>query len=241
MRRLISSIGVALLLAPAAVSAQVAPVSPEACTTSFQADLVQIHDTYRSVLFGSRENRDGAFEVLTGGFTDKARRGIFETQRRLTSELVAPLVESYRVYRCRSLDVCTLLSQSFGTQGGQTDVQPLGCAKQTVTRYPQCFFGPDSPSPALASDTTGLLRQCQTILEQTLRAEQSVLKLAVGYDAGYRSLLQMAGMMDWMLEGFPTAALKAISEMVSMLGKLHQIPCFIGQCDNPHSDYLTAP
>jgi hypothetical protein len=60
----------------------------------------------------------------------------------------------------------------------------------------------------------------------------------VAYDSGYRSLLQLSGMVDWMLEGFPTETVKAVSDMVNMLGKLHQIPCFIGQCDNPDTESL---
>ena len=242
MKRLLALIGIALVILPVTASAQITP-STIACSQRFQDDLLAVHDTYRSYLFGSRkvvdENGDDQFEVLTGGFTDAARRGIFETQRRLSSELVTPIVETYRVYRCRSIDICTLLAQSFTQNGGQVDIQPLGCALETVDRYPECFLSADSSRPGLQSDVTELVRQCRTVMEQTLRAEQSILRLAVGYDAGYRSMLQMAGMMDWMLEGFPTAALKAISEMVNMLGKLHQIPCFIGQCDNPRSEYLT--
>ncbi len=238
MKRILAAVGIALVIFPVAASAQIVR-SPAECSKRFQNELVTVHDTYRSYLFGSREISGGKFEVLTGGFTDAARRGIFETQRRLSSELVPPVVESYRVYRCKSIDVCTLLAQSFTENGGQIDIQPLGCALESMDRYPECYLAADSDSPGLQSDVTDLVRQCRTVMEQTLRAEQSILRLAVGYDAGYRSMLQMAGMMDWMLEGFPTAALKAISEMVNMLGKLHQIPCFIGQCDNPRSEYLT--
>lgn len=232
--RLTAGLLVSALLLPLTASA----ASVVECSDRFRQELMNVHDTYRSYLFGSREVQGGRFEVLTGGFTDAQRKGIFETQRRLTSELVTPIIETYRVYRCRSLDVCTVLTASFGTNGGQIDVQPLGCARETLDRYPECFLGAGGLTQGVQSDTTDLVQQCRSVMEKTLRAEQAILRLAVGYDAGYRSMLQMAGMMDWMLEGFPTAALKAISEMVNMLGKLHQIPCFIGQCDNPRSDYL---
>lgn len=232
--RFVAGLFALTLLMPAAASA----ASVTECSERFRQELVNVHDTYRSHLFGSREVQGGKFEVLTGGFTDAQRKGIFETQRRLTSELVTPIVEAYRVYRCRSLDICTVLTASFATNGGQIDVQPLGCARETLSRYPECFLAADGATPGVQSDTTDLVQQCRSVMEQTLKAEKAILRLAVGYDAGYRSMLQMAGMMDWMLEGFPTAALKAISEMVNMLGKLHQIPCFIGQCDNPRSDYL---
>lgn len=238
MKKLCAIVTAVSLLTPWAASAQLTPPSTQACTDVLRNDLTQVHDTYRSYLFGSREVPGGKFEVLTGGYTDAARTGIFETKRRLTSELVAPLIEAYRVYRCRSLDVCAVVSQSFTQKGGDVDIHLLGCAPVTVPRYLQCYISSDGDSPGIQSALTEVVRECQTSMEQTLNAEESVLKLAVAYDAGYRSLLQMAGMMDWMLEGFPTAALKAVSEMVNMLGKLHQIPCFIGQCDNPRSDYL---
>lgn len=234
-------IGIALLILPLPVAAG----SPLECSKRVQSDLEQIHDIYRSYLFGSRKVTDDdgneKYEVLTGGYTSSARRGIFETQRRLTSELITPAIESYRVYRCESLTVCSLLAASFATDGGTIDVQPLGCARRSLERYSECYLTSDDGSPALQSDATSLVKECQDLLERTFQSEKSVLRLAVAYDAGYRSMLQMAGMMDWLLEAFPTAALKAISEMVNMLGKLHQIPCFIGQCDNPRSDYLTPP
>ena len=63
--------------------------------------------------------------------------------------------------------------------------------------------------------------RCQDLTTQTLAGERAILRLAVAYDSGYRSLLQLAGMVDWMLQGFPTETVKAISDMVNMLGKLY--------------------
>lgn len=239
MKRIFSALTAFFLLFPTVGLSQDPPEpSPEECSNRMQTELTQVHDTFRSVVFGSRQNADGKFEVLTGGFTDQERKGIFETKRRLTSELVSPIIESYRVYRCRSLGVCALVTDSFLQQGGNADIHLLGCNPVTAPRFEQCYFGSDETRAGSPAELTSLVNQCQTILEQTFQAEESVLRLAVAYDAGYRSLLQMAGMMDWMLEGFPTAALKAVSSMVNMLGKLTQIPCYIGQCDNPRSDYL---
>jgi len=112
-----------------------------------------------------------------------------------------------------------------------------------VQRYSQCYFAgdpdTDNGGAGLQSAATNAIRQCHTLVADTLSAERAVLRLAVAYDTGYRSLLQLAGMVDWMLEGFPTQTVKAIATMVNMLGKLHQIPCFIGQCDNPNTADLT--
>lgn len=243
--KILSSLIIGILLFPQQALAQ--SPSPEACYAQVVEDLVRVHDEYRSYVFGSREDDDGDFAVLTGGFASAEREGIFEVKRRLGSELVEPLVEAYRVYRCRSLAVCTLLSDSITKQSTEPiDVKVLGCAAiEGVPRYDMCYFAGGAATPVGQEDSQGqyeplrLVDQCNTLVEQTLAAERSVLRLAVGYDAGYRSLLQLAGMMDWMLDGFPTQAVKAVSDMVNMLGKLHQIPCFIGQCDNPDSDFLT--
>jgi hypothetical protein len=239
MKRILSALTAFLILIPVTgLTEDLPPPSPQECTNRMQSELTAVHDTYRSVLFGSRKTASGLLEVLTGGLTDEERTGIFETKRRLTSELVAPLIESYRVYRCKSLGVCAMVTDSFVQKGGDANIHLLGCSAFSAPRYEQCYLGTDEKSAGSPAELTSLVSQCQVILEQTFRAEESVLRLAVAYDAGYRSLLQMAGMMDWMLEGFPTLALKAISTMVNMLGKLTQIPCYIGQCDNPRSDYL---
>ncbi len=109
-----------------------------------------------------------------------------------------------------------------------------------MKRYNECYFaGTPNENAKLQSEATGVVRNCQQLADETLQAERAVLRLAVAYDSGYRALLQLAGMVDWMLQGFPTEVVKAISVMVNMLGKLHQIPCFIGQCDNPNTDDLT--
>lgn len=236
---------IALLIAPTLAHAQVGP-DESACYTKVINELVAVHDEYRSVVFGSRKDKEGNFVALTGGKVDEARAGIFETKKRLSSELVEPLVEAYRVYRCRSYAVCAVLENSINqkTDDQLIDIKILGCTEQPrMLRYDSCYLAPgttDADAGQGSEPRTALLymSQCRSIVEQTLAAERSTLRLAMGYDAGYRSLLQFSGITDWMLQGFPTQAVKAISDMVNMLGKLYQIPCFIGQCDDPNSASL---
>lgn len=212
------------------------------CFTRITSEMVSVHDEWRSRLFGSRRGTDGKIVALTGGETDEERKGIFETEGRLTSEFIEPIIESYRVYRCRSLAVCQIAAKSTETNGGTFDLKLLGCAERNVERYGECYFadeaGTEEGTAKLQSAATNAMRNCHALVTQTLDAERAVLRLAVAYDSGYRSLLQFAGMVDWMLEGFPTETVKAIASMVNLLGKLHQIPCFIGQCDNPNTDDL---
>ena len=236
---------IALLIAPIAVRAQAGPNESQ-CLSTVVDELVTVHDEYRSVVFGSRKDKEGNFVTLTGGKVQAARAGIFETKKRLSSELVAPLVEAYRVYRCRSYAVCSVLENSINqkTDDQLIDIKILGCAEQPrLRRYDSCYLaatttGADAGQGSDPRTALLFLSQCRSIVEQTLAAERSTLRLAMGYDAGYRSLLQFSGITDWMLQGFPTQAVKAISDMVNMLGKLYQIPCFIGQCDDPNSASL---
>lgn len=236
------------LLLPSVAMAQIVG-SSGGCYERMAGELVTIHDDYRARVFGSRKDSAGDFIVLAGGKTDEAWKGIFETKRRLTSELVEPLVESYRVYRCRSLAVCGVLEESFAVKAQPSDtleIDLLGCAPETLSRYSECYFGGTpsgigSDDASLQGDAVRLTEQCGEMVDKTLAAERAALRLAASYDSGYRSLLQIAGMMEWMLKSFPTQAVKAVSDMVNMLGKLHQIPCFLGQCDNPEKSAALTP
>lgn len=213
--------------------------SPEGCRKFIIDQMSVIHDEFRAHIFGARENNNGDIEGLTGGFASKSRTGILETKQRLTSELVAPAVESYRVLRCRTNAVCLAMKQSFDVDGG-TDitVKQLGCADEPLVSAPVCSF---TTTVMLPTDRLNLESECAGMTETSLSAERAVLKLAFSYDSGYRSMVQMAGMIDWFQGDFPDLVLGPIRDMVGMLGKLHQIPCFIGQCDRPDTSTLVRP
>lgn len=230
---------IALLVFPSIVSADV----PEACYNRVVGEMVEVHDEYRARLFGSRRDSEGNFSVLTGGTTSEEHVGVFETKGRQTSELVEPALESYRVYRCRTMAVCDVLRQSLGRPEeavSELNVHLLGCTEQTLESYDECSLAvaDDAKNDNTQSDAVRITQECDALADATLRVERSVLRLAVAYDAGYRSLLQLAGIMDWMLEAFPSQTIRAVADMVNILGKLHQIPCFIAQCDRPPTDGL---
>lgn len=229
-----------LMLTPLVTQANT-PTTADLCLRQMTDRLLRVRNEYRSHLFGARANDRGGVSVLTAGRMSAGTPkmvGIFETRGRLTSELVDPLVESYRVFRCRSMEVCKLVQQSTQFTGSNATIHILGCAPHTYKQIDECYL-PELPGNAsdknfsTTADMIALAEKCGEIVEKTLVEERAALQLAVGYDSGYRSLLQISGMMDWMLEGFSTEATRAIRDMVSMLGKLHQIPCFIGQCDSP--------
>ncbi len=244
MRRFVISALALILLVPPTYAADKKP-DQGTCFERVTGDFKAVNAEYRSVLLGSRADKDGKFVVLTGGFTDKVRTGIFETKGRETSELIAPALESFRVYRCKMTSVCEAMSRSFGSDDvAPFPVQPLGCELTEMKRYPECYFGGTDPNTGTVADPSPqlsaveMVSACTQFVDDSIQSEAAVLRLIVGYDAGYRSLLQFAGMMDWMMEGFPEQTIRAIADMVNLLGKLHQIPCYIGQCDLPDTDAL---
>src|SRR3989338_5500277 len=228
-----------LFLIPVAVHAQ--QTTSQTCRNRIVNELSQTHDEFRSHIFGSRKDRDGKFKVLTGGEVSEERLGILETKGRLTSELVAPIVESYRVLRCQDVAICETMAQSIGMKGGLLDVRPLGCAQVTVSRYDECYLAGDDTSDAgMNDDAVTLAGYCNQMIEDSLRLERRVLQLAVAYDSGYRATMQFAGMIDCLTRELPRYVMEPVRDMINLLGRLHQIPCFIGQCDFPDNSGLSS-
>ncbi len=215
-----------------------AQVSESACRARVTAALTQVSDDYRSHLFGSILDNDNLKTVKTGGITDEVRTGIFEHRERLTSEFINPLVESYRAYRCNSLLICqNLLLSMDARSSAQQAVRIPGCVERQMEPYPQC----NAENNAI-KDKRVLLSFCSTTVNSSLLFERNILKMAVAYDAGYRAdVLQLPGMVEWMVKDMSTRNFLPLRGMVNLLGKLHQIPCFIGQCDMPNNDDLTLP
>ncbi len=237
----IAGLLICLALCPWATPAAAQQTEPvEVCRVRVLSELSSVHDEYRAVLFGSREDDDGKWISNTGGEVSEEITGIFETRYHDTHELIWPLVESYRVMRCRSLYVCETMQGSFLREEGNTDdvnLDLLGCEARTSAPYQQCEFANKEGTSGAATLTT----DCKQLVEDMLAMEQAVLRLAVAYDSGYRSALQFVGMTDWMMKDFPDRAFIPLRGMVNMLGRLYQIPCFMGQCDMPDNSDVQLP
>jgi hypothetical protein len=222
-----------ILSSPAAESQ--GGVSEVACRGRVVKELEIVHDEFRAHIFGARRDRAGGVTVITGGSAIAPITGILETRGRLSSELIEPILDSYRVLRCRSTAVCQTMQQSF-VRAGPVKLEPLGCAAATVPRFGECrLAGSDS---SLQQTQQTLTDACATLVERSLNAERAVLIAAMSYDSGYRAALQIGGMMDWMRQNLSSAVLQPIRDMLSLLGKLHEIPCFIGQCDTPDTSRI---
>lgn len=230
-------------LSPDARAQNIATSEPtEVCRNQMIEALGQVHDEFHARVFGAAEDTAGTATVKTGGRVTTPVKGILETKGRLSSELVGPLVEAYRAYRCRSLAVCKVIEASVE----QSPVGPpapltiriLGCDLSTAGQYSvslACAFGDaiNDPTNNVLNQVQRVIGDCDQLVQSSLALERSTLKLAVAYDSGYRSMLQMIGMFDTMLTNLPKRTFEPIRTMVGLLGRLHQIPCFLAQCDYP--------
>lgn len=250
MKRLFSTIVLCLILTAIVTPARAQ--STETCSQQVAQRMQLLHDQYRRVIFGSTghnlfpdkpsDPNDGVTILKTGGVLSgsiagdkRDLAGIFETKGRMTSELIDPLVESYRVFRCKGLNLCDMLAANAYGNASST-VQHLGCPVETLPALDKCSSAQTSQVDAQAT-----IEFCQTLLQSTLDAERSALKLAVAYDSGYRSLVQVSGMFDAFLQDFSRTAFFPIRQMIALLGKLHRIPCFLPQCDLPPEDIIYQP
>ena len=234
--------------------------SPDACVAEVDRELAQEQRIYRGVLFGhtkAEKARPGDTRYDTKGNAwiklrddgrmvwrspapnfknmiwedgrmndwDEAepRTGIFETKKALTSELIPPLTQSMRALRCRLAAVC----EASVSKEETIMVQTPGCMELPVDPMPSCQFGDTAKAGQV-----GIMRgYCRQVADRLLDQESELLKLAVTYDASYRSTVQFAGNFDLFLKEFRVSLLTPIRQAVSLLGQLNRIPCFTSQCD----------
>ncbi|MBI3332046.1 hypothetical protein HYZ99_03750 [Candidatus Peregrinibacteria bacterium] len=255
--RLLASVLCALLLGVPTGHAQVKP-SADACVVSVNRELAQEQRIYRTILFGHTkakeaplgetrydtsgnawikldvngtvewrspvDTKDGRKDATMDQIDEAApRRGIFATKQVLTSELVPPLTQSFRALRCRVAAVC----EAAASRAGVTRVRTPGCNELPVDPMPACQF-----NETVDRGQEALMRgYCRQVASRLLDQESELLKLAVSYDAAYRSLLHFARNFDLFLTEFRVSLLTPIRQAVGLLGQLHRIPCFSAQCD----------
>lgn len=165
-------------------------------------------------------------------------RGILETRRVLTSDLIPYLVSNMRAFQCNTKNICELVQQSLGQQQSEpvsVNIQAPGCIEiQETNTIPEChLLSVDTDQQLTHSTLADLQQYCENTRIELLQREADLLKMIVEYDAAYRSLLQFAGSFDIFLEELRwtfTGTLKAGAKIIGSLGR---IPCFIAACDEP--------
>ena len=88
----------------------------------------------------------------------------------------------------------------------------------------------------LANDSASLVRTALLLaliafLPTIVVCMTSFLRIAVSYDAGERSLEQLAGNVDFFLRGLRGEFLAPLEQTLPLLSALSRLPCFPGQCN----------
>ena len=159
------------------------------------------------------------------------RKGIFETERMLSSELIPYLTQSIRAFRCRSEAMCKIAQLSV-TQSEddpqERTVQPSGCIELKMQTLPACHFARKDGTYPDAADT---FKDCDNVVKEMVQRELDLLKLAMEYDAAYRSMLQFAGNFDLFVKELRWPLTFTIRQVAGIVGQFNRIPCFLSSCD----------
>ena len=165
------------------------------------------------------------------------RRGILDTKRTLTHELVPYLMQSVRALQCRAQAICDIALQSMiaSPEGGEAaveivTVEPLGCLPMFRSPIAACRF-PADEAGVMLSEQTGMLNYCPGVRDEMLEREAALLKFVVEYDAAYRTMLQLAGNLDLTIQELRWPFIHTIRNAASLLGTMSRIPCFLSTCD----------
>lgn len=152
------------------------------------------------------------------------RRGILETKKVTTSELIPAITQAFRAYQCRLRSVC----------GAARDSQSAGTGTTTLTvRNDGCIDIEQPILPACKNNIflTAGANTCEQIVASMLDQEEQALVLLISYDASYRTVVQFAGMFAGFLTDFRFPLIEPLWQTVRAIGNFSNIPCFIGQCD----------
>ena len=171
-------------------------------------------------------------EKMTEDSRTPPRKGLLETRRMTTSELIPYIGQSMRAMQCHTELICSIARQSIG----QTDFLPqeitaqaLGCISEEVTTFTSCHLAAEENT--FISEKADILTYCDRIAEAMVEQEMGIMELVVEYDAAHRTMLQLAGNFDLFLQEFRSPLLSSLRQMVNLVGSLNRIPCFLSSCD----------
>ena len=164
------------------------------------------------------------------------RRGILATKRTTTSELVPYLTQAMRTLQCRTEAVCLRADRSLPQESqsaAQVTVQPSGCIEYNVPTIEACHFASGEENlPQEGSVRT----YCDDVVNAMLEREAELLKLAVQYDASYRSMLQFSGNFDLFLKELRWPLTNTLRQAAGLIGQFNRVPCFLGSCIDSDPD-----
>lgn len=169
----------------------------------------------------------------------RPRTGIFETREKLSSELVPYITQAYRTFECRAEAVCRLLELSDRREEHTPQsviIDVPGCRDIPARTYVACHREANE-SPVV--DQGSLREYCRTMIMTLRRREEQVTRMVVEYDAGYRSVLQLSGILRTFMGEMRGTVLGSLRSTANLIASFSRIPCFIGSCDDAPASIRT--
>ncbi|MDD4319596.1 MAG: hypothetical protein PHW10_04720 [Candidatus Peribacteraceae bacterium] len=168
----------------------------------------------------------------TGIDPSEGRTGILQTQRALTSDIIPPLLQSFRAFQCRALTVCEAADKATGSpkkdgdSASQSSLQAIGCRPMDPAPLPLC-----RPTPVWTFvDTVAMRSYCAPVAEELIRYEESLLGYLAHEDAAHRSLRQFGGNFEPILRMLDFSFLTPLDQASQFLGRFSRLPCFLPYC-----------
>ena len=164
--------------------------------------------------------------------TPNIRRGIFDTRRVLTSELIPELAQSFRALQCRAASICKLAELSVNRPEEDPEsltIQVPGCVPFDVNSIRTCHLPADGGEPF---ELATIINDCRQVAADLLEQETEILKLVTAYDAAQRSALQFSGIVSDSLDAKSIPVLGTLQRFTDLVGEFERIPCFAGSCDS---------
>ena len=186
---------------------------------------------WRSVAIGF-EGTTWSDSTMDGFSQIPPRKGLLETKRMMTSELVPYIGQSMRALQCRIDLICDAVRKSIEQKVStpvDITVDAYGCIPEDRQTIVACHLSRGQREEA--SDRSDAELYCERIGGELLEQEAAIMKLTVEYDSAYRTMLQLAGNFDLFLQEFNAPITNSIRQMVNLVGSFNRIPCFLSSCD----------
>jgi len=161
-----------------------------------------------------------------------ARKGLLETKRVTTSDLIPYMGQSMRALQCRVDLICNVVRQSVGklpTDPLEIIARTPGCIDWPTETFKSCRLA--SGDGNSISEQTDVTTYCASVTDDLIEQEMATTEMVVQYDAAYRTLLQLAGNFDLFLQEFRFPIISSLRQMTNLIGSLNRIPCFLSSCD----------
>jgi hypothetical protein len=158
--------------------------------------------------------------------------GLLEAQQAVTSDLIPPLLQSFRAFQCRIAAECAgadeALRRASGDSGGPFTAEAPGCVTLPVTLPQDCIA---SPLFSLNAFTDPALRNyCGSTGDRLVRYQEQQLLMLAHYDGTHRSLRQFVGYIEPLLDVVSFPFLPPLQEAAQFLEEWNRVPCFQPFC-----------